>query len=296
MALQSVARGKRSREDSTSLRQGETLKEHRAPKLARHDVATSLAVPKQMFIRERALNRPQGALRPLLSDRETVRNVHAGKNPISVVQKHAHQSARGKRSAEGSGGPAASVSPRVPTEPVAVGIVGTRLFRTPEHKGLPKKKVRGASSSSRKALQAERADEWSRDAILQSSRAAEERSWCIIFIATMPALLLWVSWLYDFQPVKYEETGRDVRDGNNGSKWGMFARSSANARGGANDILSQRTGSIIEHFTASLFEEEISEALSACHKVALWVLQGLPVLLMMNIITRQKTKIVGLFV
>ena len=251
-------------------------------------------------IRVRALHRPQGALRPLL-DATAVDGKASNK---AVVQPRARPSGGWEKSPAGAGA-------------AAVGIEGTRLFRTPDKlakadkmaqgAGSQRGAARGVSPGRREPSPAERAGSELRGR-QESRRAQAERRWCMVFFALLPALFLWIAWLYNVVPDRgcaVAAQAVPVRHTKRGP--------SASAAPCEHFALTRMQGFVWEHlsatswvppmvgeqwreFAASDTGKQVAEMLANFDKIVLWVLRGLPPLLLLNLITRagHKTRLVGL--
>ena len=260
--------------------------EHRATKLAKRRASSA---PTQ--IRVRALHRPQGALRPLLevvpgatdakaaSLKGAKEGVRSALKPVAVQARARQPSGWGGTSAAGEG-------------PAAVGIAGKRLFTTPEAKAKmgqdaanQRKAPRGVSPHRRevgsppvspavwKPSLAMRAGA-ERHAEQESLRSQSERRWCTAFFALLPALFLWIAWLYNLQDR-------------------ALAPFSATLASWVPPMVKEQW----REFAASTVGKQVAEALDGMQTIVLWVLRGLPTLLMVNLITRagHKTRLVGIF-
>jgi hypothetical protein len=262
--------------------------EHRATKLAKRR-ASDPAAPTQ--IRVRALHRPQGALRPLLevvpgatdakaaSLKGAKEGVRSALKPVAVQTRARQPSGWGGTAAAGVG-------------PAGVGIAGKRLFSTPEAKAdkmgqdaaNQRKAPRGVSPHRREVCSPPGSPAvWKPSLAMragaephaeQESRLSQaERRWCIAFFALLPALFLWIAWLYNLQDR-------------------ALAPLSAKLASWVPPMVREQWREI----AACTVGKQVAEALDDMQKIVLWVLRGLPALLMVNLITRagHKTRLVGI--
>ncbi len=259
-------------------------------KLAKR-VASGPSPPTQ--IRVRALHRPQGALRPLLD--------------ATAVAPRVRPPGGSERSPAGVGAAA------------AVGIAGTRLFRTPDKPAKADKRAqwsgsqrgaaRGVSPGRRENSMAERAETELR-ARQESRRAHAERLWCMVFFALLPALFLWIAWLYNVVPdrarggavVAQEVPVRHAKraPGASAAPCEHFALARVQDCVWAHLTVTSWVPPMAKEqwreFSASDTGKQVAEMLANVDKIVLWVLRGLPPLLLLNLITRagHKTRLVGL--
>jgi len=260
--------------------------EHRATKLAKRR-ASGPAAPTQ--IRVRALHRPQGALRPLLevvpgaTDAKAA-SLAGAKEGVRSAPKPAAVQARARQPSGWGGTSAAGVGP------AAVGIAGKRLFSTPEAKAEKMgqdaasqwKAPRGVSPHRRKvgsppgspAVWKPSLARAERHAEQESRRSQAERRWCVAFFALLPALFLWIAWLYSLQNRVLAPLGATL------ASW-----------------VPPMVRELWREYEASNEGKQVAEALDDLQEIVLWVLRGLPALLMVNLITRagHKTRLVGIF-
>lgn len=90
---------------------------------------------------------------------------------------------------------ASSAFVRPTLAPKSAGIVGTRLFKTPDRKVQEEGSLQKRSANARSALSAERAEHLAN----RNAHAREERKWCAAFFALLPVLVLWIVFLSRMQ-------------------------------------------------------------------------------------------------
>ena len=180
--------GKRTREGGAEERVSKKAK-HRgaAPpqsSLHHHTLQVPFRSLPSLVLRERAIDRPNGALRSLLlvnggsgagrqQGRSAERQPAHSKTAPHRIPRSSHSAPSRARNESGA--------------PSAVGIVGTRLFGTPD-KAVGEEGERvgvgGKGRSAKKVL-----------ADVEQAHTKEERRWCVAFFVLLPVLVMWIMWL-----------------------------------------------------------------------------------------------------